>query len=151
MIKRQKGFLFTKILAILGTILVGLPIVAPFFFGFMSLILSHQFRFDYLMPAEFFPLVLIGAILLIITAILRREQKKLIIWSFVVAIASLIIGQIIAMVTGLATGDIEPIGWQWALVIFSLLVYTGAVFFLGIGGILLIKHFFSLKNTHKKG
>ena len=55
----------TKFLAISGTILVGLPVVAPIVFSLIRLVQGGSFMFDYLMPGELALLVLIGAGLLI--------------------------------------------------------------------------------------
>jgi hypothetical protein len=44
----------------------------------------------------------------------------------------------LAEVTGLASGEIEPGGWQWALVIGMILVYALAVVAIGVGGVLLL-------------
>ena len=49
---------FTKQLAVAGTILAGLPIAAPIIFAILSLVMDGRFRFDYLMPAELFFLVI---------------------------------------------------------------------------------------------
>ncbi len=50
----------TKILAFVGTALVWFPIVAPFLLSAARLIQARRFLFDYLMPAELFPAVLVG-------------------------------------------------------------------------------------------
>jgi lysylphosphatidylglycerol synthetase-like protein (DUF2156 family) len=138
----EKKNILAKILAIIGTVLLWLPVVAPFFFGLLSLIGRGRFRFDYLMPAELFFVVLAGAVLLIVAAILAKSQLKLIAWSFGIAIAILFIGQGLAMVTGLANGEYEPEGWRWALVLGSIIAYILAVISTGVGGILLLRDLF---------
>ena len=60
---------FTKALAIIGTILAWLPIQAPIILSAIRLIQTGQFQFDYLIPAELFPLAMIGGGLLIWAAI----------------------------------------------------------------------------------
>ncbi|HEX6384498.1 MAG TPA: hypothetical protein VF177_07500, partial [Anaerolineae bacterium] len=60
----KKGIL-TRILAIVGTVLVWLPILAPVMFSMAAIIEERVFRFDYLMPAELFPVALVGGGLLI--------------------------------------------------------------------------------------
>jgi len=69
----------TKILAILGSILVWLRLLAPFIFGIASLIGDGMFRFDFLMPAELLPMELAGAGMLIWAAFRSRRYWKLII------------------------------------------------------------------------
>ena len=154
--------LLTKILAIAGTVLVWLPILAPLFFALERLVRAHRFMLDYLMPAELFPVVLVGGLLLL-WACLRmpdpkgfpvhpstrqanepdspgerparktfRVSQRLIIWSLGSAVFLLVLSQVLAMVTGLADGRIEPTGWQWALVFGSLMAYILAVITLGL-------------------
>ena len=138
--KRQR---MTLLLAITGTALVWLPILAPRFFALGSLTQARGFRFDYLMPAELFPLVLAGGLALIWAAIRARTQRKLIGWSFGFALGMPFIGQLLAMATGLASGETEPSGWPWALVLFSLGLYALAVALMGVGGLLLVKDLFT--------
>jgi hypothetical protein len=47
-------------------------------------------------------------------------------------------GQALAVVTGLASGETEPGGWQWVLVLASLAIYSLALVAVGLGGILLL-------------
>lgn len=134
----NKG-VFTKILAIIGTILVWLPILGPLLFSAIRFIQSGRFLFDYLMPAELVPAVLIGGSLLFWAARRAREHQKIIIWSFAAAVIMLIAGQVLAVVTGLASGETEAAGLPWALVISSLVVYVLSVIALGVGGIRLTR------------
>ena len=46
------------------------------------------------------------------------------------------------LVTGLASGRTEPTGWPWALVLASLALYVLALVVLGIGGVLLLRDLF---------
>jgi hypothetical protein len=130
------------ILAAAGTILVWLPLLAPLLFSLVLLTRAHVFRLDYLMPAELFPLVLAGALALIAAALLARSRLKLIGLAFAFAVALPIGGQLIAEVTGLASGETEPGGWQWALVLASLAGYVLAVAAMGVGGVLLLRDLF---------
>ena len=141
MVKEKRG-IFTKILAVAGTILVWVPLLAPVFLSVMFLIRSGMFRMDYLMPAELFPVALAGGILLVWAAIRARAYQKLVGWSLAAAVVCLVGGQGLAVVTGLASGDTAPTGWQWALVIASLVIYTLALAAMGIGGILLLRRLF---------
>jgi hypothetical protein len=51
-------------------------------------------------------------------------------------------GQGVAVLTGLASGEIEPIGWIWGLVLASLAIYSLALIFIGAGGVLLLRDLF---------
>lgn len=134
--------ILSKTLAIIGTIMVWLPILAPFFFGLLSLIGEGLFRFDYLMPAEFFPLVLVGGGVLVWAALRARSRRRLIGWGLGIAFLSLVGAQLLAVVTGLASGETEVGGWQWALVLALLALYALAVATVGVAGVLLLRDLF---------
>ena len=137
----NKGVL-TKILAIAGTVLVWLPILAPILFSTIRFIQRQMFQFDYLMPAELGLFAFGGGILLLVAAIRARSHVKLIGWGLGIALAFVVGGQAIAMVTGLASGETEPTGWQWMLVLGSLAAYSLAIVAMGVGGILLSRDVF---------
>ena len=133
---------FTKILAIVGTILVGLPIVAPIIFGLTRLIRSGRFMVDYLMPAELGFLVLAGALMLLWAAIRARAYIKWIAWSIGIAILLVVGAQWLAIATGLADGTTPEGGWQSAVVYGGIIGYDLAVISILIAGILLIRKLF---------
>ncbi len=145
-----KNDALTKILAIVGTGLVWLPILAPILFSLIRFMEMGGFMFDYLMPAEGFPLVLVGGGLLIWAAIRAKSHVRWMAWMLGIAVVLLIGGQALAVVTGLASGEIEPTGWQWFLVLATLAGYTFAVIGMGIGGIRLINYLFLKQNEIKK-
>lgn len=133
---------FTKFLAIAGTVLTALPVLAPVMFGIFALIGRGRFLFDYLMPAEFFFLVLIGGGLLLWAALRARAQRKIVLWSLGGAVALLVVSQLVAVVSGLASGKIDPEGFWFVLVIAMLILYIAAVIALAVGGILLVRDLF---------
>jgi hypothetical protein len=137
----KKGSL-TKALAVVGTVLVWIPILAPVLFSAAFLIQTGMFRFDYLMPAEIFPVALVGGGLLLWAALRARARRGLIGWSLGSAVALPVVGQALATVTGLASGRTEPAGWPWALVLASLALYVLALVILGVGGALLLRDLF---------
>src|SRR5512140_1418515 len=112
-----KKTVFTWILAVVGTVLVWFPILAPILLLLASLISDHMFRFDYLIPAELFPVELIGGGLLLWAVLRAHAYVKVVGWGFGLAIAFLVGGQALAVVTGLTTGATRPDGWQWILVL----------------------------------
>jgi hypothetical protein len=138
----EKKNLFTKILAITGTVLVWLPILAPILFSLARLMSRPFFQIDYLMPAELFPLVLVGGGLLLWAAFRCRKRRGLIGWSLVSALALLVGSQVLAEVTGLASGRTEPTGLPWVLVLGGLIGYILAVVVVGVGGALLLRDLF---------
>ena len=140
----KKGVL-TRILAVVGTVLVWLPILAPLFFSVILLLQEGRFLFDYLMPAELFPAILLGGALLVWAALRAHSHGKLIGWSLVLAVALLVGTQALAEVTGLASGEIEPAGWPWMLVLGSLILFLLAILGVGVGGVLLLRDLFKVR------
>ncbi len=129
----------TKILAIAGTVLVWLPIVAPLLLSVPHFIRARVLMVDYLMPAELFPIVLVGGILLIWAALRARAQRALIVGGLGAAVALLVGAQVLAEVTGLASGEMEPAGIWWALVVASFVLFIVGVLAVGVGGGLLLR------------
>lgn len=134
----------SKTLAVVGTVLVWLPIVAPLLFS-LRFVGAPFFRLDYLMPAELFPLVLVGGGLLLWAAIRARWRRALIGGALGAAVGLLVAGQVLALVTGLASGETEPTGWPWALVMGSIVAYILAVIIIGVGGALLLRDLFGTR------
>jgi hypothetical protein len=130
---------FTRILAIGGTGLVWLPLLAPVLFSAGTLLTRPVWRFDYLMPAELFPVALVGGGLLLWAALRARAYRKLIACGLGAAIALLFGSQVLAVVTGLASGETEPTGWAWACVLAMLAGYALALAVIGVGGVLILR------------
>jgi hypothetical protein len=137
-----KRDVLTPSLAIAGTVLMWFPILAPVFLSIALLARAHVFRLDYLMPAELFLMVLAGGFALLWAAIRARSRRKIIGWAFGIAVSMLLGGQLVAGLTGLASGEAEPSGWQWALVVASLAVYSLSIVAMGVGGLLLLRDLF---------
>jgi hypothetical protein len=135
----EKRGIFTKILAIVGTVLVWFPILAPVLLSIIVTMRAREFRFDYLMPAELFPVALVGGGLLVWSALRARSRLRLIGWGLGIAVGLLVGGQTLAVVTGLASGETEPTGLWWGLVLASLVVYILALIAIGVGGLLLLR------------
>jgi hypothetical protein len=138
----KKNDLLTKILAVLGTLLIWFPILAPIAFGGARLLRGGRFMLDYLMPAELAGIVLLGGLLLIWAAFRAKSQRGIIGWGFAAAVVCLLLSLGLAQVTGLASGAIEEGGWQWALVLGLLMLYILAVIVVGVGGVKLWKGLF---------
>jgi hypothetical protein len=54
---------------------------------------------------------------------------------------------VLAVVTGLASGETEPAGWPWALVLASLAGYALALVAMGVGGALLLRDLFRISRS----
>lgn len=140
----NKGIL-SKVLALLGTIMVWFPILFTVVTSVTRTIVTRILRFDYLMPAELFPIALVGALLLLWAALRARSQQKLIGWGLSAAVVFLIGGQALAIATGLASGAVEPTGWAWAVTIASIAFYSLALIEIGIAGVLLVRKLYFFK------
>jgi hypothetical protein len=134
---------FTRILAILGAVLVWAPILLPIAFSAIGLIASGIFHIDYLMPAELFPSALAGGLLLFWAALRARSRQKWIGWGLGASVVLLVGGQAIAVAAGFASGETEPAGWILALVIACMALYSLAVITLGIVGVMLMRDLFT--------
>lgn len=132
----------TRALALTGTVLMWLPLLAPVALFLPRLGAGRPWHFDYLMPAELMPVALAGAILLLWAAGRARARRGLIGGSLAAAGLCLVGGQVLAVVTGLASGETEPTGWPWALVLAALAGYALALAAGGAGGALLVRDLF---------
>ena len=130
----EKKDMLSKILAIVGTVLVWIPILAPVVFGFVSLGMDGIYRFDYLMPAELGILAFVGGALLLWAAIRAKSRRGIIAWGLGIAAGS------IAVL--MAFGDVVPGSLKWAIVVGLLIAYSLAIVVMGIGGILLWRDLF---------
>lgn len=132
----EKKDTFSKILAVLGTILAWSPVLAPVVLGFFPLVTDGVYRFDYLMPVELGMVAFAGGALLIWGAMRARLRRRIMFWAFGLAAGSVVIL--------LAIGDVVPGGLEWAFAMFLLVAYSLAIVVMGIGGILLWKDLFRI-------
>lgn len=139
--------LVTRIMAIAGTVLIGLPLLFMVVTSIIGSISSGRFLMDYFMPSELFPLVAIGALLFIWAAVRSRLYLKPFIWIIGVGLAALVGSQGIAMVTGLASGEREATGFWFILVIIIYALYVIGVIVLFILGVLLSRALIKAKNS----
>jgi hypothetical protein len=129
----------SMILALTGTVLVWFPIAFTLLASFTGFIRSGQAHLDYLMPAEMFPVALIGALLLLWAAIRSKIYKRMAGTGLGLFVAFPVLGSVVAVASGLASGRTEMGGIEWAFVLLFIALFAGAQILLGITGILLIK------------
>ncbi len=139
----EKKNTLTKILAIMGTVLVWFPLLAAVILSIAHLIRSGKFLFDFLIPAEIFYVILIGGALLIWAAVRAKIYWAWIIWSLVGAVVCLVASQGLAMVTGIASGTRPAEGFWWIMVMVLMGLVIVAEIIEGIGGILLTRKLFT--------
>jgi hypothetical protein len=137
--RMEKKGAFTRILAVAGTILTWFPILAPIVFSAIGLVRRGIFRFDYLMPAELFPYPLLGGLLLLWASLRAKSRVRLIGWGLGTAVVLFVGSQALAVVTGLANGTTDPVGWAYVVVLSALIVYALTLVVMGVGGVLLLR------------
>ncbi len=140
---------FTNVLATAGTVMAWIPLLAPFVFSGLLYGRSHMWRVDYLMPAELSPVALAGAGLLLWAALRAHSRVRLFVWSLAVGIGLLVGSQAMAVMTGLASGATEPVGWRWAVVLAMLAGYVVMLLAVAVGGLTLLRDLFSARGTEK--
>lgn len=132
----------TKILASLGTLLVWAPLLLPVFFAAIRLVQGGRLMLDYLMPAEFFPVALLGGSLLAWASLRVRSRLRAIIGGMVASIVFLGLVMGTAAATGLASGETAPGGWQWTLTLVFLGAFILSMLITAASGILLLGDLF---------
>jgi hypothetical protein len=144
----KQGWL-TKTLAIAGTFLAWLPILTLVIITGAMLIQRGEFHFDYLIPAELFPVFLGGGLLLLWASIRVKRYRMWIGVGLGAAVFFLVAGQGIAVITGLASGVTRPGSWQSSVVLGLIFLYDLAVIAVGVGGIRLIRSVFGSESSIK--
>lgn len=138
---QNKGRL-TKTLAVTGVALVWFPFLAMILTARIGVPEGPRFQVDYLIPAELFPLVLVGCGLLVWAALRARTRRGPIVWGVAIAVIALVGGQWLAMLTGLDSGETEPAGVGFAVVVASIAIYILALVEVGVAGIMLVRDVF---------
>jgi hypothetical protein len=146
----EKRGTLTKGLAVIGAALVWFPVLATILTAAPRLMRRGVFQIDYLMPAELFPFALVGGGLLMWAALRAHSRRGLIAWGLALAVGALVAGQVLAVITGLASGETEPTGLWWALVVASLVIYTCTLVEIGTAGVLLVRDVFG-RSIEDKG
>lgn len=135
MIKLDKVAL---VCAVIGTILVWLPILIMLITSIIGSISAQMFLMDYLLPAEFFFVELIGWVLLVAASLMTQVMKIPVLITAILTPAALIIAMLVASLSGLTSGAIEAEGFIWMLILGMIMAYDILVAVMGILGIKLI-------------
>lgn len=129
----------TKNLAVAGSVFVWLPIAIAVVMSILGSVTDGRFRFYFLLPAELFPVELIGGGLVLWSAQRAGLHQKLASRSAISAIYLLLNGLGVAVATGITAGKVAAAGWVWALIIALVGAYSLAVMAMGFAGILIIR------------
>jgi hypothetical protein len=142
--KMEKKNVLTKLLAIAGTVLAWFTIALEVLFLVIRLVQSDRLLFV-------FPLVApAGGLLLLWAAMRARSRRAIIGWGVAVAAGSPIAAFGLFMFTWIAlggTGNVDPPGIFWLLMVLLLLAYTLAVVAMGVEGVLLLRDLFKTEET----
>lgn len=139
----EKKNVSVKALIGIGMVLVCFPILAPVLISVIAWIASDVWRLDYLMPAELVLFALVGGGLLLWAALrVQSRWRNLVGWSLGTTIIALVGAQGLAVFSGLASGEVEPVGWPFGLVLVLLAIYLLSLIAMAIGGILLAREVF---------
>ncbi len=122
--KSPKRSGIARLLALSGTIIIFLPVLFAVITSVVGSAASKTFLFDYLMPAELFPLAALGAVLLIVGAYLGRRRLFPLCAASLLMAACLAAGQLTAVYTGLASGQAEAEEGVFAVVIALFAAYS---------------------------
>lgn len=134
---------FTKSLAIAGTLLVWFPLVMPVIGVVQELARSGSIgNFDWLMPAELFPAVLVGTVLLLWASLRTHDRRKPMWWGVGLLIGVPVAGTAFARLSGLATGEREFGDWAGWVLLGMIVVYVLTIVEIGVVGITLIVDLF---------
>jgi hypothetical protein len=145
----EKNRLFPRIFAVAGTVLLLFPILFMLVTGVVGSIQSGQILCDYMLPAELGIVVIVGAAILLVAAILSKKFIKPIAWTIGATIVLIVTCTGLAAASGLASGRVSEtdVPGVLAVVIGSLIAYDVAVAVLGVLGIFLT---IALFKTDKK-
>jgi hypothetical protein len=121
--------------AVTGSVLLWIPIGLMIVTAIIGSLSAGKLLMDYLMPAELFFLVLAGWVLLIIGSALSQTMRGPVVIIGAASVVVLIGSQILAVVSGFASGVVPAEGPIWYLVLGMLILYDLLVIVLGILGI----------------
>jgi hypothetical protein len=136
-----------KILAVIGTLLAWIPIAFTVFTSVAGTIITGEFHFDYLMPAELGLIAFAGALLLLFAAVRSRRSIKAIGVSSVLALFFIAASMTIASVSGMASGERAAEGMPFYCAVAGLILYSVSLIGIGIGGIRLCGDLFRSKKS----
>lgn len=135
----KKNDILTKILVIVGNILLWTPLILPFVFFIAALVQRGRFLLDILMPAELFPAVFLGSLLLFWVSLRVKKRRAFIGFGAGFAALMLISAQAVASVSVIPAGETHIAGGVKLLALTMIVIFDLALVFVGVNGLKLLK------------
>ncbi len=111
-----------EVLTLLGSIMVWATLIIPVVLSVIVLMQRGVFLFDFLMPIEMSFVFFIGTFLLSWISRKKGPYFKLLLLRITMAAAALLDTQGLAVITGLASGEIDAAGWPLVVVTSSMVI-----------------------------
>ncbi len=102
-------------LALVGTTLVALPLLAPIVLGLASMGRFGSLRIDYLMPFEAYPVTLVGVLLVVAASLWARSRRAATAITVGVMFGGIVLGSVAAQLTGIADSVETLDTWRYVL------------------------------------
>jgi len=134
----EKNTLFTKILVIMGNILLWIPLILPVVFLIVSWVQRGKALFDFLMPAELFSAVLVGSMLLFWVSLRIKKRSAPVGFGAGFAVLMLIGAQGVASISQVPAGETNSAGGAKLLALTMIVLFDLALVFVGVNGIILL-------------
>jgi hypothetical protein len=134
-----------RVLAIIGTVLVALPLVFPLATSLPSIGSPGGYRVDYLMPFELYPITLIGTALILWASLRAHMRRAAVARAIGAMLGFFILCAIAAQVTGIANSVEQLEKWRYMLTaglgVASLLGQVALI----VVGVLLVRDLFATR------
>ena len=135
--------MLTKILAVIGTILMYFSILTPILVSIQRSTIWRKFMYDYQMSSELIPTALIGGAILLWAALRSHSRQKFIGYGISMAMSfPIMLGLIKIKIIGWNLYRGTPVGITPILLIATFYIYEVALITLGIGGMLILRDLF---------
>jgi ABC-type spermidine/putrescine transport system permease subunit II len=134
-----KRDLFTKILAWIGTLGVCAVLLLPAAFAVTRYFESGRFNFDWLLPMELSPVVLVCGLLLFWGALRAKSHSRPVAGGMLLAIVMFIASMVYAVWSGLASGETEAAGTPWMIATAIIILSELGMLIVAVSGISLLR------------
>lgn len=112
--KRNSKILFTVL--IVGIILLWGPVLFSIVITTIHFLRSGQFLFDFLIPLEIFPVIMVGEFLVLYYTIKKRFLWKPTLFFTISTVTSYVLIDVIASLSGLASNGPEVVNTPYAMI-----------------------------------